>query len=739
MPDYSIIKQALTDAGHTVSPEFDQKMSDPGFVEAVRGALEQEGHSVPDSSTFAQRYGAAPSLKMSDITARVKNVGYSGLTEQERQAVDAAFPKSQAAQWMDLETMRRIMDAQAGGANGPREVATAVAESQAAAGDVPGTMQMIYPGATADVQMDAMRAPDPQSGNAIFDIWKGVSPLAGDLASLFGRSLKGLGSGLASAAMSLPRTLVENVERGVDPSAGFLPNMAGAFSRSFVENMASPTGFLGAPSSALLAAPALRGSQLLSSLGYEGLAARAAGMEGAHPFISGAVMNAPYSLALGAAGEGMNTLGGQKELPVAMPDASAALMLSPRTIGSLVAGGGPVATQPERSLGSVLAGPAATMALGALGGGLSEAGLRLVPGVNAIIDREMKYANKVLRKDAQGAGREMASRLAEVVDATGFSGIRHGVGAISDVSERAAHQAGMGYGAVGEAIAPNSVRAAASHRPIIMDPEHPYFGKALPDPSMGNEWLGWVAPPGKEGELASSLGNLRSLVPSSEAREMPGVVSGYTLPEGAYIDVGRGIPMTMNDLFQEARQNAFQKAAHGHPAYATVPLEKIDKALMEKFQSAHGTQGPVQLFRGKVPDGSELSPVYWPDLAKLRVPANVRSGSTVMAGAGPFQDAIRNDFGDVVTRYMYNNNAAIDRAGVRELQKESGRLYKFAKLAEQLSVEDATKRVGQEPTLMTWLRNVPALQYRVPMAIRGLGLRMQQGAAPASAGINDGR
>ena len=737
MPDYSIIKKALTDAGHTVTPEFDQKMSDPGFVESVRGALEQEGHTVPDSATFVQRYGAP----VGTLKERSIRHGYSGLSEEDRSRLDAAFPKSEAAKRMDLETMHRILDAQASGASGPREVATAVAESQGAAGEVPGTMQMIFPGATTDVQMQALGAQDhASSGDAISDIWKGISPLAGDLASLFGRSLKGLGSGIGSAAMSLPRTIVENVGRGVDPSAGFLPNMAEAFSRSFVENMASPTGILGAPSSALLAAPALRASQVFGSLGAEGLASRAAGAELAYPFWTGAAFNAPYSLALGSAGEGMNTLGGQNELPVALPDASAAMMLSPRTISSLVAAGGlPVATQPERSLGSVLAGPATTMALGALGGGLSEAGLRLIPGVNAIIDREMKYANKVMRKDAQGAGREMAGRLAEVVDAAGVRGLRQGVGAISDVGERAKHQAGVGYGAVGEAIAPNSVRAAASHRPIIMDPDHPYFGKSLPDPSMGNEWLGWVAPPGKEGELASSLGNLRSLVPSAEAREMPGVISGYTLPEGAYMDVGRGIPMTMNDLFQEARQNAFQKAAHGHPAYATVPLEKIDKALMEKFQSAHGTQGPVQLFRGRVPDGSELSPVYWPDLAKLRVPANVRSGSTVMAGAGPFQDAIRNDFGDVVTRYMYNNNAAIDRAGVRELQRESGRLYKFAKLAEQLSVEDATKRVGQEPTLMTWLRNVPALQYRVPMAIRGLGLRMQQGAAPASAGFNDGR
>lgn len=62
MPDYTKIKQALTEAGHTVSPDFDTKMGDPKFVEGVRGALKGEGHNVSDSTAFWQTHSNAMSV-----------------------------------------------------------------------------------------------------------------------------------------------------------------------------------------------------------------------------------------------------------------------------------------------------------------------------------------------------------------------------------------------------------------------------------------------------------------------------------------------------------------------------------------------------------------------------------------------------------------------------------------------------------------------------------------------------
>lgn len=686
------------------------------------------------------------SLALSDIQRRAANVGYSGLSPQQQSVLDANYPSSKASATMSIDDVHRLMDARASGANGPREVATAVADSQRSTGEIPGAMQTIFPGATTQDKIAALDGSDPQGVPGDPFRSGGFSPFLGDMASMLGRSVKGLGSGIGNAILEGFRQVGNNAAEKKDPVNGILPVMARAFGESFQGNMASPTGILGSPSSALFAIPPLRASQGFAALGAEGLAARSAAFEASHPFLAGAAFNAPYGFALGEAGDNMNKLGGGERLPVALPDASAAMMLSPRTIGSLVASGGaPVATQPTRGLGQAMAAPAMSMLINGVGGGLAEAGLHWIPGVNAIIDREMKYA---LKKHAASAGREMTGRLAEVVDEAnrdglagifGLGGLRGGVKSIEGVGENARGAAGAGYGAVGNAIAPNTTRAGESFRPIITDPAHPLYGHPMPDPSMNSEWLGWVAPPGREAELNAGLGSLRAVQSLGSDRPMPGVISGYNLPEGAYLDVGRGVPATLNDLYQEARQNMFQKAAHGHPAYASEVRDELENALEAKFRSAHGLQGEPQLFRGPVPAGEQVSPLYWSDLSALRVPANVRSGNTLRANGAQFQNEIRNELGDVVTQYMYGRNAAIDRAGVRETLNEAAKKYKFAKLAEQLSVEDATKRVGQEAGMVTFLRNWPAFQYRIPMAARELGLKLQKGAAPYSAGASEGR
>lgn len=705
-------------------------------------------------------------LDMTAVKQRAKLHGYSGLTDAEKAVLDSAFPKSQAAKRMDIETMRNILDAQASGANGPREVASAVAESQGNAGEVPGSLQGAFPAASANQQIAAL---DPSTQTySIDDFRRKITPqwyedlnnwihpservsdqqrgaILGDMASAFGRSIRGIGSGVFHGLLAAAGNAEENSQAGADASSGIVPKFGHAFGQAFQESIASPTGFWGAPSSALLAVPPLRASELLGAAGIEGLAARASMAEGAYPFLMGAAMSLPTGLAFGTAGEGLNSLGGGERLPVAMPDASAALALNPRTVSSLVAGGGPgdMATQPTRSLGSAMAHPVTGMALNAIGSGLAESALRWVPGVNAIIDREIKYARNGGLGAGPRAGQEMAARLAEVIDQangqSGLGGLVRGVGAIGNTSERAAREAQLGYGAVGEAIAPNTIRVTGDRRPLVMDPAHPQFGKPLPNQEMGGEWLGWVAPPGKEAELSSSLAGLRALVPSGEARSFPGVVEDYALPEGSFIDVGRGTPVAMNDLYQEARQNIFQKMHQGHKSYSGFGHEKVDRDLAAKFQGAHGTQYNHPLYRGQIPEGESVPPVFWSDLSALRQTANKRSGSKMIEGAREYQDQLRHDFGDVVTRYMYGNNAAIDRTGMRELQRESGRLYKFSKLAEQLAIEDATKRVGQESQIITLLRGAEPLRYRVPMAARALGLSLQRTAAPIASGREEGR
>lgn len=69
---YDSIKTTLKEAGHTISPDFDKKMSDPKFAEQVRGALAEEGHNVPDSASFFQKYSQGSMPNARDTLERMR-------------------------------------------------------------------------------------------------------------------------------------------------------------------------------------------------------------------------------------------------------------------------------------------------------------------------------------------------------------------------------------------------------------------------------------------------------------------------------------------------------------------------------------------------------------------------------------------------------------------------------------------------------------------------------------------
>jgi len=568
-----------------------------------------------------------------------------------------------------------------------------------------------------------------------------LSSLAGDITGLpfrtVGSMILGAGSGIAGA-VSHAR---DNVAQHIDPMVGMIPAALGPAAARFQSEMAQPTGITGSPSSLLMLAPYMdapailgKGAALLAK--YPAIAdilsggqKAAQGFKGAHPVLNAMGTGAAYGGALDVAANGLNSLGGTSAPSIAIPKAvSDVAMAVPQTrnaiLQSLYAGNG--GGTPTRSLGEALASPVAAAGVSALGSGLAEMGLNAIPGVGAMVDQSVKYALKGKR----AAGGEMAGRLGELIDAAnGPSGLGalHGIGSIESVADRARASAGRGYDAVGTAIAPNT--AAMAPRQIVTDITSPLYGHPIPDPAIFGERLGWVAPPGKEAELGNALSTIRN-----GQSEYPGAI-----PEGSWLDVGNGIPASLNDLYQEARSNMFRKMASGDPAYASVTRAQAESALDQKFRSAHGLQMEPKLYQGPVPSGEALPTMYWPDLSALRVPANVRQGSSLRANGAAFQNSIRNELGDVVTKYMYGNNAAVDRSGMRGVLNAAGKDYKFAKLGEQLAIQDATKRVGQENPLITALRPFPErIRYSVPMLARYLGTRMQTQAAPIISGSTNG-
>lgn len=148
------LMDALEELGHPVDREnFTARMHDPEFAEDVRTALKVV-HEVPDSSTFFAKYGGRTSLYPDpeykidpnaqrtpsgsnqvrvetnyDLPERAtqealqsayqrwqnKGVGFSGLTQEEQQALEEAHAKSKAAaSGTSFEDVKNFMDTKAG-------------------------------------------------------------------------------------------------------------------------------------------------------------------------------------------------------------------------------------------------------------------------------------------------------------------------------------------------------------------------------------------------------------------------------------------------------------------------------------------------------------------------------------------------------------------------------------------------------------------------------------------------
>lgn len=687
-------------------------------------SLSEFGWDGLDDATKSRLKG---SLDKAHIQA-ISDSGWSDVGEDTKAVVRGRFASPPSSQLNEYGISPDAYAESSRASMGSRDRATEMAKRQYEQGVIPSTTQALLPSLYS-------------ASNAGEESGDKAKAWLGDVLGLpfrtAGAGLLGVGTGIAKSIQAIK----DGTGRGVDP----FPSLPGVFlresSKRMASEMAQPIGLTGSPSSILLAAPYLEAPKLLEwlagaasvapkvSSGLSRAAGAATEFKAAKPIVNAMGTGAAYGSALDVGANSLNRLGGTPELPVAVPDAVLnAAMLIPKTrqavLNASFAGGGQ--TRPTRNMGEAIASPLAAATVSGLGSGLAEMGLHAVPGVGNMIDQEIKYALKGKR----GAGSEMERQLAEIVDAaTGKSGFGAfgGLGSIEGVAARSKDAAHRGYDAVGAAIAPKTT--AMSRGSIVTDIASPLYGHPIPNPSSFDEYLGWVPPPGKEQDLGSAIATLRG-----GGATFPG-----SIPEGSWLDVGKGIPASLNDLYQEARQNMFAKMANGDPAYASVTRSQAERALAEKFRSAHGLQMEPKLFQGQVPTGEQLPTMYWPDMSALRVPANVRQGSSLRANGAAFQNAIRNELGDVVTKYMYGNNAAVDMAGMRSVLNEAAKNYKMGKTGEQLAIQDATKRVGTENPLISILRPAPErVRYAIPMIARYLGKQMQTEAAPVISGSTNG-
>lgn len=206
-----------------------------------------------------QNQGGALALSPGGVKARALEVGYSGLNDAEKAAVDSAYGSSRASKSMSLDEVRRAMDAKAG----------IIAEN-------PGLSALLP--ATADALAEGRGYPERMlaSGKDLLTLAPRVAAGVGNGLGEFGGQLWG-GSTLGDALMGSGEAYMQGLRSPTDAA-----QESSAYAPWVQQKLFSPALYAAMAEDPLTMAsaaiPAMAGSRLASPLGRLGEGIIASGM-----------------------------------------------------------------------------------------------------------------------------------------------------------------------------------------------------------------------------------------------------------------------------------------------------------------------------------------------------------------------------------------------------------------------------------------------------------------------------
>lgn len=741
--------------------------------------LDENGDFIEDTVAPAPR----TPMTLGEMKQHAITAGYSGLSPEEQALFNEAAPKSKAARVynMSLAEIQEIADLKAQG-YGVRDIAGVRAETGDVGPDAPW-WQPYAPTSRTNIDTKAvgefLDQPDP---GVLSDVSAGLA----DAASFPGRVLKGVAGGIGGAFSGGARRLVENVAKKADPSAGLIPDAFMGGIEGFQRGFSNPTGMLGSPSSAMLFMPAAKGAKLGENI----LAPTAEAVQGASAFsrplaypaaFTQSMLNTPGAIL----GQGITKLA-----PGAPMLAKAGEGIATGAVNTMAANAADNMGSDVPLTAGLLPSLAGGAGLGLGGKAVAGLGLHWTPGVRELAEREAAKESSLARRPA--ARHQAMERIASVVDEANRNSIFPTGGDIAAVGERAGDRAAANYDLIDQAIAPEGSILNRIRGNIELNPKSPNYGHAVPitaptaekpvtasailrqtrreaplatdpvvlaqsglmnadaikrqidDPAtspavreellklrtlgsdrvQGTENIVWLPPEGVSKEdFARQLEALRA---QSVYDPSPMFENARIATRGdKYTDYPAA---STRDMFLLAQRKSHQQRARGAHTYSAVPKE-VDKALEQKFQSAPTYFAPGPLRKAPEP-GAPVLPMLWSDMSALRRPFNLQQGTKLRFGAANMQSDLNKAGGDVISKYMYDQNQSIIDAGLQAESQAARADYARRKLVENLGEEAYKRHVGRIPTAAeVFQENMPmGWRYTAPMLLRKGGTALTGGA-----------
>lgn len=742
--------------------------------------LDSNGERIPETDTTVNM-APAPKPSFEDVKNKALTAGYSGLNDVEKAIFNSAYPDSRIAKFhnLSLQEVQDLVDMKAQGA-GTRDIAAQTAQT----GDLNAQpwYQPIMPATAANEKQKAVAeylgAPDP--GNTL-------GAVLSDVASMGGRAVKGVLGGLGGGISAGLNKGVHNIEDKADFTSGILPEVAKGAMEGFQRNFSNPTGMLGSPSSAMFALPVAQGWKVGESLlaqiteATEGLSGvrNAAAIPGA---AIQSALNTPGSLFA----QGISRVA--PNLPSAIPGAvEGAVSGATNTMAAnAVDNMGSSAPLTQGIVPSMIMGPV----MGIAGKAGASLGLHWTPSVRDFVERE---ASKNPNNLVQGRERALGNVASVIDEANRHSWFPTGSD-VAAVGQRAGSRAHDAYETIDKVIAPVSTEMRGTRGNIEFNPKSEDYGHAKPlkapgnadveramgqypkgsvehsralitlaqsghvppenldaamrDPDLpkhvreelyklktlgndrvpGTEQMVWVPGEGHTMEdVHNALEHLRTLSPFDPSPILDNAQLAVR-GSGPYKDLPAA---ETRDLFLVGQRKMHDQRSTNAHTYAAKPKE-LDKALEEKFRSAPTYFAPGDLRHAYAP-GEHGNPMLWSDMSALRKPFNLHQGTKMRFGAANMQSDINNVGGDVVSKYMYNQNKSIADAGLAPVAEAARQEWARKRLVEGLGEEAYKRHVGRIPTAAEVLQeNAPiGWRYTMPMLLRksGQALSGGQGAA----------